>query len=115
VVLTAAVLVHPIADVRRLGSHLDRFTTGEQPPPQAGPASFISPGLQPVQIVSVDLHGGESHRRSDQMINGDWGHPGPVRRNPHTVNLWAVSAIDETKWMRRTYLLVQVWPMVQDR
>jgi hypothetical protein len=28
VVFAAAVLVHPIADVRRWRSHLDRFTTG---------------------------------------------------------------------------------------
>src|SRR4029453_17585711 len=49
------------------------------------------------------------------MINRDWGHPGPVRRNPHMVNLWAASVSDEAKQVRRTYLLVQVWPMVQDR
>jgi hypothetical protein len=97
VVLTAAVLVHPIADVRRWGSHLDGFTIEKRPPPQAGPTSFIGPGFQPVQIISVDLYGGESHRRSDQLINRDGGHPGPVRRNLHTVNLWAVSASDETK------------------
>ena len=96
-VFAAAVLVHPIADVRRWWSYLDRFTTGKQSPPQAAPTSFISSGLQPVQIISVDLYGRQSHRRSDQMINRDWGHPGPVRRNPHTVNLWAVSASDETK------------------
>jgi hypothetical protein len=113
VVFAAAVLVHPIADVRRRGSHLDRFTTGKQPPPQAGPTSFISSGLQPVQIISVDLYGRESHRRSDQMINRDRGQPGPVRRNPHMVNLWAASV--RQKQVRRTYLLVLVWPMVQDR
>jgi hypothetical protein len=31
------------------------------------------------------------------------------------VNLWAASVSDEQKQVRRTYLLVQVWPMVQDR
>jgi hypothetical protein len=41
VVLTAPVLVHPIADIGRWGSDLDRLATGDQPSPQAGPAALV--------------------------------------------------------------------------
>src|SRR4029453_3108663 len=41
VVLTAAVLVPPIADVARRGSDLNRLTARQRPSPQAGPATFV--------------------------------------------------------------------------
>jgi len=60
-VLAAAVLMHSVADVRGWWSDLDRFTIGEEPPPQAHPPALVGSRLQPVDIISVDLYGRKSH------------------------------------------------------
>ena len=63
VIFTAAVLVHSVAYVGRRGRNLGRLTAGNEPSPQAGAASFISPDLQPVDVTPIDLHSGESLKK----------------------------------------------------
>jgi hypothetical protein len=60
VVFTAAIFVHSVAYVGRSRGDLDGLTTRNEPPPEACPASFDGAGLQPVDMLSIDLHGGES-------------------------------------------------------
>jgi hypothetical protein len=110
VVFTAAVLVHPITYIGRWGSDLDRFTAGEGSAPKTRPASFVGPRFQPVDMFAINLDCGESDRRTDQVINRDWRHPGSVRRNLHKLNV----LIDMCERVGR-YLLVQLGPMVQDK
>jgi hypothetical protein len=61
VIFTAAILVHFVAYVRRRRGNLRRFVPRDEPSPQADTASFVSPGLQPVDVPPIDLHSGESH------------------------------------------------------
>jgi hypothetical protein len=69
VILAAAILVDFVAYVGRRRGNLGRLTTGNQPSPDAGAASFVSPDLEPVDVPPIDLRSGESHRRGDKMIN----------------------------------------------
>ena len=95
VVLTAAVLVNPIAHVARRGSDLDRLTARQRPSPQAGPATLVGSRLQPIQMLSVDLHGGKPDGRADQLINRDNGRPGSVRRNRHEGQCALVASVGQ--------------------
>jgi hypothetical protein len=61
VIFTAAILVHSVAYVGRCRGDLDRLTAGNKPSPQTGPASFVGSGFQPIEVILIDLHGGESN------------------------------------------------------
>ena len=70
VIFAAAILVHSGAYVGRCWGDLDRLTVRNESAPQAGPASLVSPDLQPVDVPAIDLRSGES-RRTNQLVGRD--------------------------------------------
>jgi hypothetical protein len=68
VIFAAAILVHSGAYVGRCRGDLYRVAAGNVPAPQAGPASLVSPDLQPVDVSAIDLDRGESCW-TDQLVN----------------------------------------------
>ena len=73
--LAAAVLMHPVPDVRGLRGHLGRLTARDGPPPHAAATTLIGSGLQPVQLVAVDSHRCQAGRRGGQVFDREWRSP----------------------------------------